>query len=221
MNVQDLDEQVIVDALLSAYGGEIVADNVSEEEYMEKYAENFCEWVNGVVIKMSPVHIDHDALFRFLIRLFEMYFALKPVGQFVVAPFVMWMNTKSRREPDLQIILNQHLDRLKPTYIEGAADICIEIVSPGSVEIDYGKKFKEYEQAGVGEYWILDPLRQDALFYRRNDQNVFQRHNTDADGSYATPLLPQFTLHVPTLWHDPLPDAVEVGEMVKWMRGGQ
>jgi Uma2 family endonuclease len=217
MNVLDLDEQMIVEALLSAYGGEIIAKNVSEEEYMEQYAEQFCEWVNGVVIKMSPIHIDHDAFFRFLIRLFEAYFVLKPVGQFVVAPFVMRMSAKSRREPDLQIILNRHLDRLKPTYVDGAADICIEIVSPGSIEIDYGKKFKEYEQAGVGEYWIFDPIRQDALFYRRNDQGVFQRYNEDTEGNYATALLPQFVLHIPTLWRDPLPNVVEVAEMVKKM----
>jgi Uma2 family endonuclease len=220
MNVLDLDEQVIVEALRSAYGGEIIAKNISEEEYMEQYAEQFCEWINGVVIKMSPVHLDHDALFRFLIRLFEMYFALKPVGQFVVAPFVMRMNTKSRREPDLQIVLNEHLDRLKPTFVEGAADICIEIVSPDSVEIDYGKKFKEYEQAGVAEYWLFDPIRQDVLFYRRNDEGLFQRHNEDTNGNYVTPLLPQFALHVPTLWRDSLPNVVEVGELIKQMIKG-
>ena len=43
--------------------------------------------------------------------------------------------------------------------MNGAADICIEVISPESVIRDRGEKFEEYERGGVGEYWIFDYLR--------------------------------------------------------------
>jgi hypothetical protein len=39
----------------------------------------------------------------------------------------------------------------------------------------------------------------------------------DEDGFYESPLLPKFKIHVPTLWHDKLPNFIEIGEFVKAM----
>ncbi len=61
--------------LLTIRNLQIIATGVSEAEYMERYAEQFCEWVDGNVIKMSPVHERHDKLAHFV----EAFFAIKPV----------------------------------------------------------------------------------------------------------------------------------------------
>src|SRR5262245_54639023 len=45
--------------------GDIVALDVSEEDYTEHLAEDFYEWVEGVVYKMSPVTGKHDKLSRY------------------------------------------------------------------------------------------------------------------------------------------------------------
>lgn len=61
------------------------------------------------------------------------------------------------REPDVQVILDNYPGEFTEIGMIGPADICIEIVSPESVTRDRGEKFSEYEQAGVTEYWIIDP----------------------------------------------------------------
>ena len=99
----------------------------------------------------------------------------------------------------------------------GPADICIEVVSKESVKRDYGMKFEEYEMSGVKEYWLIDPLRAMAQIYRLNDTGVYILQTLDADGDYRTPLLPQFALHVLTLWAEPLPDYVAVLRSVEAM----
>src|SRR5215510_11248118 len=87
--------------------GEIIATGVSEEEYMERYAGDFCEWVGGTVIKMSPVTDRHNQLTQFLIVLFSIYFDLRPIGKVRSGPFIMRIEAiNSKREPDIQIILN-------------------------------------------------------------------------------------------------------------------
>lgn len=198
--------------------GEIIATNVSEAEYMEKYAAHYCEWVNGVVIRMSPASLRHNFLIDYLTDLFRIYFTLNPIGRLLSSPFVMNLsNIGVKREPDLQIVLNANPHQLSETAMNGPADICVEIVSPESVERDRGEKFSDYERGGVGEYWIIDPLRDEALLYRLNDEGVYIPQPTDAEGLYRTPLLPKFALHVPTLWQEPLPDPLAVVNAVQAM----
>ncbi len=198
--------------------GQIVATGVSADEYMERYAADFHEWVRGYVIKMSPVALKHASIDDYFGDLLKAYFALNPIAQVIGAPFVMRVDaTNSRREPDLQVILKSNAGELTETYMHGPADIVIEIVSTESVSRDYGEKFEEYEEGGVGEYWIIDPIRTQTYFYRRDENGIYRLILPDADGNYRTPLLPELVLHVPTLWQEPLPDYFAIGEAVRAM----
>lgn len=197
---------------------EIVATGVSAEEYMAQYAETFHEWAEGVVVKMAPVSVRHTLLTQYLIQWLNAYFALNPMGKVFNGPFVMQMDAIGRfREPDLQVILNNNPGQLTDTAMIGAADICIEVVSPESVERDYGQKFLEYEKAGVREYWIIDPIRQRCDFNRLTQSGVYSVIAPDSTDHYRTPLLPKLALHVPTLWQEPLPDLLIIVQSVQTM----
>ena len=199
-------------------GGEIVAIDVSEDIYMRDYAESFHEWVDGVITKTSPVTSKHDNLTGYSRELFRAYFAIKPIGVVKNAPFVMRLkNVKSRREPDLQIILNSNPGTLEDTYMDGAADICIEVVSQGSVTTDYSAKLEEYERGGVREYWLFDPMRETTTFYRLNEKGQFQAQQPESNHNYSTPLLPGFKVHIPTLWQPELPSIIDVIKSVEAM----
>lgn len=193
---------------------------VSAEEYMAHYAHDYYEWVKGELQPMSPITRRHDDLSAYLRDLFRAYFALKPIGSIWQAPFVMRVDaTESRREPDLQIVLNTNPGQLTDTAMIGPADICIEIVSPESVARDYGEKFAEYEKSGVKEYWVIDPIRRTARFHRLNGEGVYQPIMQDDDGNYESPLLPGLKLHVATLWQEPLPDILKIVDAVRAMLG--
>jgi Uma2 family endonuclease len=193
---------------------------VSAEEYLEKYAHDFYEWHDGELIKLSPVTDTHDDLDSYFGSLFKAYFALKPIGIARHAPFLMRVDSIGlRREPDVQIILNENPGQLTRTGMLGPADICIEIVSPESVERDFVQKLQLYEQAGVKEYWLVDYLRHGAHFYRLNDEGIYILQMLTSD-TYETPLLPSFRLHIPTLWSDPLPDYFAIGDAVRAMVSG-
>jgi Uma2 family endonuclease len=197
---------------------EIIATGISEDDYMAHYAADFCEWVEGKVIKMVPVTYEHDDLTTYLRRLVDTYFALRPIGRVKSAPYVMKASAEARRrEPDLQIILNTNSGQLTETAMLGPADICIEVVSEGSEEMDYGTKFVEYERTGVQEYWIFDPLRHAHYFYRLNEARVYAALALDDQGIYRTSLLPGLEVHVPTFWQMNLPDPIATVAAVQAM----
>ncbi len=198
--------------------GQIVAVNVSAEEYLAQYAESHHEWVRGMVLRMSPASRRHDSLISYVRKLIEAYLDLNPIGAVVGEPFVLRLEaTESFREPDLQVILNGNPGRLTDTAMVGPADICIEVVSPESVARDYGDKFAEYEKAGVREYWIIDPIRQRCQFNRLNEAGVYAAIAADADSNYHTPLLPRLVVHVPTFWQENLPGFYAIGQAVEAM----
>lgn len=213
---KDIEYPVVINHIT----GEVVATGVSEEEYMERYAEHHCEWVGGVVIKMSPIHERHYLIVSYLADLFKAFLALRPIARIREDPFVMRLpNLTVGRQPDIQVILNTNPHELKETYMDGPADICVEVISPGSVARDRGDKFEEYEKGGVREYWLVDTIRDEALFYRLSAEGFYTPHAPDNSGVYKTPLLPGLCVHVPTLWQEKLPDYFSIGQAVRAMLG--
>lgn len=185
---------------------------------MLTYAHDYSEWVRGEVIPLAPISAEHDALNTYLGNLLQAYLELRPVGAMRRAPFVMQLDVVgTRREPDIQVILTGNPGKLTDTAMVGPADLCIEIVSPESTVRDHGEKLAEYEQAGVREYWIIDPRRKTARFNRLDESGAYSAINPDADGHYHTPLLPGLQLDVATLWRSPLPGLFATGEAVRAM----
>lgn len=197
----------------------VAIDIVSPEDYLKNYAHNYYEWVEGVLVKLSPIHAPHDNQSIYLRTLFDTYnLHFHTIGAVKNAPFLMELEAVNvKREPDIQVILPTNMVNFTPTSMTGPADICVEIVSSESVKRDHGEKFFEYEAGGVQEYWIVDPLRDEGRFYRRNAEGRFIPQSPDADGNYRTPLLPGFVLHVPSLWQHELPNVFDILVMVQKM----
>jgi Uma2 family endonuclease len=185
---------------------------VSFEEFMEWLDEDTrAEWVDGEIIMMSPASDQHQDLVEFLIIILRFFNETNQAGWVRVAPFVMRTSVQpSGREPDILFVMKDRLDLVKETYLDGPADLVVEIVSPESVGRDRGEKFVEYEAAGVREYWLIDPLRQQAEFYQLGSDGRYRSSSLDADGVYRSPVLDTFWLRVAWLWQRPLPPVLSV-----------
>ena len=134
----------------------------------------------------------------------DIYAKSKRLGKILLPPFQMKL-PRSGREPDLIFVATGHLDRLKPTFLDGPADLVVEVISTESLARDRGEKFYEYEEAGIPEYWLIDPIRERVEFYRLDAQGRYDLILPDVDGVYRTPILPGFWLRVAWLWSPPAP----------------
>lgn len=200
-------QAIIAQRLQRLPHGSIVAYDVSLDDYLENYAADYCEYVEGMVIQLTPAELRHNDLTGYLYSLLGAYFELRPVGRVILQPFVLRLAAfpNRRREPDLMVVLDSNPHELTSTAMNGPADIVIEIVSEESTERDHGDKFREYEQGGVPEYWIIDGLHRESRFFRLSDAGRYIGQTPDADSFYRTPTLPGLALHIATLWEEKLP----------------
>lgn len=171
------------------------------------------EWADGEIIRHMPTTPLHQNVVIFLIRLLSGFVDRLNLGHLLAAPveIKLWPDGPSR-EPDVLFIGRDRIAQLTTRRFEGAPNLVVEVVSPGSVTIDRVDKFLEYERAGVGEYWIIDPRphQQQADFYVRGDEGRFAAAPLDDEGGFASAVLPGFRLNVAWLWPPELPDAERI-----------
>src|ERR1700756_4654945 len=97
----------------------------------------------------------HQAILLFLLLMF-----LGPVesrgGKVRFAPLRLRIRPGKYREPDLLLLLLASDPRRQDRYWTGA-DLALEVVSADKPERDLVDKLADYAEAGVPEYWIVDP----------------------------------------------------------------
>lgn len=202
---------------------------LSFAEYLRLYSglEGVCsEWIGGKVA-LYPVtnNQQHQNIIFLLGVILHFFLSLRGLGRLIQSGIPMYLGEdKAAREPDLMILLGENVQRAKPTYVDGAADIVVEVVSPESSSRDYGVKFTEYEAAGVREYWLIDPLRQMVMIYHLTRLEVsgeaawrYQLLPHDGQGRFTSRLLPNFALDPRTLWQETLPDGGALWALVQAM----
>jgi len=191
--------------LLEALLAPAARRKMTYEEFLAWADEDtLAEWLDGEVVMYSPASRRHQDIADFLVSVMRPFVLQRGLGTVLSAPFQVKLDASRGREPDLLFVAREHLDRLQDTYLDGPADLVVEIVSEESVGRDRGAKFYEYEQAGIPEYWLLEPDRRWAEFYCL-DAGRYRPAFSGETGEYHSQVLPGFWLRVDWLWQDPLP----------------
>ncbi len=179
------------------------------EEFLEWADEDTrAEWVDGEAMIMSPASTAHQNCSDFLTALIRHYAEATVAGRAFSAPLQMKTDL-SGREPDVMCITQDHLDRLHDIYIDGPADIAIEVISPKSRVRDRGEKYYEYEQVGGCEYWLIDPVRKQAEFYFLENDGIY-RPIPAGDSIFRSKILDGFWLKLEWLWQEHSPPLLSV-----------
>lgn len=181
-----------------------IESGVAFEEFLHdlRFDSRHVEWVDGEVFEKPSVTRDHSLTVVFLISLISMVAETQKSGKVLGSPFVMHLEEQKRgRAPDILLVKTENLARIEHMKLCGPADLVVEVISPGTVAIERGTKFDEYEAAGVGEYWIIDPDRGDALFYAFQD-GLF-RPLEKRNGIVQSAMLGEFDFRIEWLWEQP------------------
>ncbi|MGK7876304.1 MAG: Uma2 family endonuclease [Xenococcaceae cyanobacterium] len=186
---------------------------VTFEQFIEWYPSNGVRYElhKGVIVEMPPPTGDHENVVGFLAA--QITFQFLQMGLPFRIPktaFVKIQSNNSTYSPDILLLnhdnlVNEPLWSKQSTVIQAASiPIAVEVVSTNWRD-DYYDKFRDYEEMGIPEYWIVDYA---ALGGKRFTGNPKQQTITICelvDGDYqmtvfrgnnfiASPLFPQLNL---------------------------
>ena len=145
------------------------------------------ELIDGLIYNMAPPSVQHQRVSNFLSTEINFYIrSRKGSCEVFSAPFAVFLNAddKTYVEPDISVICDQ--SKLDNRGCNGAPDWIIEIVSPSSKHMDYVLKLLKYRNAGVREYWIVDPIWKSISVYNFAESQVehYTFHDTVKAGIY-------------------------------------
>jgi len=144
------------------------------DDYYALPDERRVELIDGVFYDMSAPAVIHQKILGELFILFrECTDAHEGECEVYLSPcdVRLDMDNKTMVQPDLLVICKEY--DLGAKRFEGAPDLALEILSPSTRSKDMLLKLYKYQNAGVKEYWIVDPDHETVLVYDFREGNFY------------------------------------------------
>lgn len=156
------------------------------------------ELIDGQLYNMAPPSYMHQKLVSEFTQSIGQYIKTHNGScEVIPAPFAVFLNQDDRTyvEPDISVICDHN--KLSDRGCEGAPDFIIEIVSPGTQKRDYGIKLFKYRNAGVREYWIVNPVQKIVNVYCFEDEENTDLYSFEND--IPVGIYPGFSINIQEL----------------------
>ena len=157
---------------------------VEKEERLFTYAD-YKDWeldegerfelIHGEAFAMSSPNTRHQAILTEISGQFYNYFQGKPCMVFS-APYDVRLFYEEDEsddtvvQPDILVVCRK--EKLGEEACHGAPDLVVEILSPSNTAIEMQRKLKLYEQAGVQEYWVVDPKNKGIMVHNFKENTI-------------------------------------------------
>ncbi len=145
----------------------IAQEKIYTEEDYNNLPENVrAELIDGQLYYMSAPSRMHQKILMTLSKTIANYIDSKGGScEVYPAPFAVKLfdNRDDTVEPDISVICDS--DKLTERGCSGAPDWIVEIISPSTSSHDYIRKLNLYADAGVREYWIVNPIDKSIYVY--------------------------------------------------------
>lgn len=157
-----------------------LAKNYTYADYLTWMFQERLELFKGKIFKMSPAPSTyHQKVSRDLTGILWNSFKGHPCNLFV-APFDVRLlnNKKSKNDTDIYTVVQPDLcvicdeSKIDTRGAIGAPELMIEILSPGNSKKELRYKYELYQEAGVLEYWLVNPVDKAIFIYILKD-NIF------------------------------------------------
>jgi prevent-host-death family protein len=136
-------------------------------------SENRYEYIDGKVYLLASPSYDHQRIIMEIINVLYNYFKGKKCRP-LTAPFDVTLtidNNKNVVQPDIMVICDTENINEKGRYT-GIPTLVLEVLSESTQKKDMLKKLNLYLDAGITEYWIINPWRKEVYLYAFAEQDI-------------------------------------------------
>jgi Uma2 family endonuclease len=174
--------------------------SLSEEDYLwlTDRTARLIEFSDGYIEVLPMPNEEHQLILKLFVKALDRI--IEPQGGILLfAPLRLRLRAGKIREPDLLLLLDARDPRRRKRYWAGA-DLVLEVVSADKPARDLVDKRREYEEAGIPEYWIVNPLDKTIVVLTLRDGR-YAEHGVFRRGQRATsPLLPDFAIDMDSVF---------------------
>jgi len=162
-----------------------------------KEGERF-ELIYGDAYAMSAPNARHQAILIELASQFQTFLRGKPCKVYP-APFDVRLFYEEDEsddtvvQPDIVVVCDEK--KRGPEGCRGAPDLVIEILSPSNTAIEMERKLKLYQEAGVKEYWTVDPENNGLTVYRFQESAILT-YTFKRDSSVTVGIFPELNINL-------------------------
>ncbi len=177
-------------------------------DYLKWTFEDRLELIKGYIFKMShPLEIHQRILGKVGSVIYNYLKGKTWVSYF--APFDVRLTQNSSNDEDVITVVQPNiciicdLKKIDKKGCLGAPDIVVEILSPGNNKTELQNKYEVYEEAGVKEYWIIQPEGKTFFKYVLDENGQYQSTKLLTLGDEVTStILPGFILNLDEVFAD-------------------
>jgi Uma2 family endonuclease len=168
----------------------------SVEQYLKltDQTNRLIEYTDGV-IEVLPMPTKYHQAISKLLFLALLAVAQRIGGDVFYAPLRVQVRPGKFREPDLLFMLDKNDPRAQDEYWLGA-DLVVEIVSADKPKRDTEEKPRDYAEANIPEYWIVNPLDRTISVLMLQDDSYITHGVYRAGERAASALLDEFGVSV-------------------------
>lgn len=169
----------------------------SEEDFLGLHTNQLVEFTHGVLEFLEMPTFKHQLIAMYLHERLQSHVRKYRLGIAMYAPLRIRVAAEKIREPDVAYFTAKRIPKNLISPPTGA-DLVMEVVSPGdeSRKRDLIQKRREYAEAGIAEYWIVDPESSTITVLALNGAKYEQAGKYKSGQKAASQLLPGFEIDV-------------------------
>ena len=127
------------------------------KDYMSTPEGKRYQLLDGEMILAPSPATRHQSILMQLVMELNRFVYANSLGRVWSAPLDVVLSDHDVAQPDILFVSNARSEIVTEPNIQGAPDLVVEILSPGTATYDRGYKQALYSLHGVREYWLVDP----------------------------------------------------------------
>ena len=163
-----------------------------------------CELINGEFNQMPPATPEHQFLIDFLVRMINNWAnSIEPIPGLAFTTIGLALSDRYAPTPDIVYLRTQNLHLIRRGMVEGVPDLVVETLSSDRNR-DLVMKRAIYAEAGIPEYWLVDPVNDTITVLELSGPEYAERAVLSRGDTLTTATIPGLEIELDQVFGDPV-----------------
>ena len=159
-------------------------------DYCAAPADKRYELLDGELIMVPAPNLKHQRVQLELAAALRRFIRDRALGELFIPACDVVLSEHDVVQPDLLFVSREREHLLSGGQnVQGAPDLVVEILSPGTAERDRGEKLALYGKRGVTECWLVDPVSETVRIHRLQGERLIPTRTFGREETLRSPLL--------------------------------